>query len=150
MFLGEYPHSLDSKGRITIPSRLRSPLKDYCIDQFVVTKGFEPCLYMFAPNEWHQIEKKFRSLPIMKARSRALQRIFFSGAAIVDCDAQGRVLIPKTLLDYGQISRDVMIMGVSSRIEIWTPEKYREQVQDKFQDSYGQIAEEMMTDFENE
>ena len=146
MFYGEFPHSMDSKGRITIPSRLRSPLKDYCVDQFVVTRGFEPCLYMFAPGEWHQIEKKFRSLPFMKSKTRALQRSFFSGASIVDCDAQGRILVPKTLLDYAKISKDVLIVGVSSRIELWAPEQYQAQMQDM--EAYAKTAEELMTDIE--
>lgn len=146
MFYGEFPHSMDSKGRITIPSRLRSPLKDYCVDQFVVTRGFELCLYMFAPSEWHQIEKKFRSLTIFKSKTRALQRSFFSGASIVDCDAQGRILIPKTLLDYAKIMKDVLIVGVSTRIELWAPEHYQEQMQDR--DAYAKTAEELMTDFE--
>lgn len=146
MFYGEFPHSMDSKGRITIPSKLRSPLKDYCVDQFVVTRGFDLCLYMFAPSEWHQIDKKFRSLPITKSSSRALQRSFFSGASIVDCDAQGRILIPKILLDYAKILKDVLIVGVSSRIELWAPEHYQAQMQDR--EAYAKTAEELMTDLE--
>lgn len=143
MFLGEYPHTIDSKFRITIPSKLRSPLKDYCIDQFVVTRGFEPCLFMFAPNEWHQINKKFCSLPLTNEKSRLLQRIFFSGAAILDCDSQGRVLIPKNLFDYAAIVKDVVIIGSSNRIEIWSPENYKKFVQEAIQDSYAKIAEEL-------
>ena len=143
MFFGEHPHSIDSKGRLIIPVKLRSPLKDFCIDQFVITRGFDPCLYMFAPNEWHQIDKKFRALPITKAKSRALQRLFFSGASIVDCDKQGRILIPKHLLDYAVIEKDVMVVGLSSRIEIWAKEKWKNEY-DNVKESYSQIAEELM------
>jgi MraZ protein len=143
MFLGEYPHSIDSKSRITIPSKLRSPLKDYCIDQFVVTRGFEPCLFMFAPNEWHQLNKQLSSFPLTNEKSRSLQRMFFSGAGIVDCDAQGRILVPKNLLDHAQISRDVIIIGASNRIEIWSPENYKKYVQDMISGSYAKIAEEL-------
>ncbi|EKD28115.1 MAG: Protein mraZ, partial [uncultured bacterium] len=82
MFFGEHPHVIDLKGRLIIPAKLRSPIKDYCIDQFVVTRGFDPCLYMFAPSEWHQIDKKFRSMKLItKSKTRALQRLFFSGTA---------------------------------------------------------------------
>lgn len=147
MFFGEYPHTIDVKSRLIIPSRLRSPIKDYCIDQFVVTRGFDPCLWMFAPNEWHQIDKKFRSLPITKAKSRSLQRLFYSGASIVECDRQGRILIPRTLLEYGEIEKEVMVVGVSSRIEIWAVDKWKMEFE-KSKDSYSEIAEDLI-DFEN-
>jgi MraZ protein len=148
MFFGEHPHSIDSKGRLTIPSRLRAPLKDYSIDQFVVTRGFDPCLYMFAPGEWHQIDKRFRALKLLtKAKSRALQRLFFSGAAIVDCDRQGRILIPRHLLDYAGVNKDVMVVGLSSRIEIWPLEGWKTEY-DRLKDSYADLAEELM-DLEN-
>lgn len=144
MFFGEHPHSIDSKGRLIIPSKLRSPLKEYCIDQFVVTRGFDKCLYLFAPSEWHQIDKKFRSLKLLtKSKSRALQRLFFSGTAIVDCDKQGRVLIPKTLIDYAEIKKDVMVVGLSSRIEIWAQENWVAEYEN-LKESYSDLAEEMI------
>ena len=144
MFFGEHPHTIDAKGRLIIPSKLRSPLKDYCIDQFVVTRGFDPCLYMFAPNEWHQIDKRFRSLKLLtKMKSRALQRLFFSGAGIVDCDRQGRILIPRHLMDYAGVVKDVMIVGLSSRIEIWAIERWKAEYE-RLKDSYSELAEELM------
>lgn len=145
MFYGEYEHSIDDKGRLIIPSKLRSPIKDHCIDQFVVTRGFDShkCLYLFAPTEWSRIEKQFRSLPITQSKSRDFLRMFFSGAAVLDCDKQGRVLVPKKLLDYGGIEKDVMIIGVSSRFEIWDLNTWNTYIEEK-RDSFSEMAENVV------
>ncbi len=143
MFYGEFEHAIDEKGRLSIPSRLRSPLRDAVIDQFVITRGFEKCLYMFAPNDWHRVEKQFRALPITKTKSRAFLRMFFSGASLVDCDKQGRVLVPKNLLDHAGIEKDVMIVGVSSRIEIWNKKDWKDYFENTKQ-QYAEMAEQLI------
>lgn len=141
---GEYKHSTDNKGRLIIPAKLRSPTKETSIDQFVVTRGFdkERCLYMFPPLEWQKIEKKLRALPINKSSSRSVLRIFFSGASIVDCDRQGRVLIPKKLLEFSEVKSDAVIVGVSTRLEIWAAEKWNSYYETA-QDDYANLAEEL-------
>jgi len=148
MFFGEHEHILDSKGRLTVPSKLRSPLNDFCIEQFMVVRGFERCLYMFAPSEWNQIDKHFRSFKnFAKKKTRSLQRQFFSGAVPVDCDRQGRILIPKYLLKYAQIEKNVVLLGVSSRIEVWSQDNWISEF-DREQKDYAELAEDLIIDFE--
>ena len=148
MFYGEHEHILDSKGRLTIPLKLRAPLKDFCIDQFVVVRGFETCLYMFAPSEWHVIDKNFRSFKhFTKKKSRLLQRKFFAGASPVDCDKQGRILIPKYLLKYAGIEKNVVLVGASSRIEVWSKDNLKEEMASVENADYSELVEGLM-DFE--
>ncbi len=148
MFFGTHEHILDTKGRLTVPSKLRSPLNDFCIEQFMVVRGFEPCLYMFAPSEWNQINKQFRSFKhFAKKKSRSLQRQFFSGAVPVDCDKQGRILIPKYLLKYAQIEKNVVLIGASSRIEVWSKEQWQEEFNAGNQ-GYAELVEDLDIDFE--
>ena len=143
-FYGEFEHSIDNKGRLIVPSRLRSPIRDYFIEKFFITPGFDEarCLYLFPPEEWQKIEKKFLSLPINKSRNRAVHRLFFSGAFVADCDKQGRILIPKKLLEYGEIEKDVMIVGVSSRLEVWALAKWKIYM-DQVKTDYADMAENL-------
>lgn len=140
MFIGSYQHSLDSKGRLSIPARFREELGQ----RFVVTKGLDECLFGFPLKEWAQQEQALRSLPLARGDARAFSRLFFSGAAEVEADAQGRVIIPPQLRAYARIERDVVVIGVSTRIEIWDAGAW-ENYRTKAEDSYEEIAEKVVT-----
>ncbi|MCK5706947.1 MAG: division/cell wall cluster transcriptional repressor MraZ [Candidatus Aureabacteria bacterium] len=143
MFYGEYEHTVDEKGRLIVPSKLRAPMKDNFIDRFFVTRGFEKCLFIFAEQEWRRIEEKFRQLPITKSVARSLARNFYSAACESDCDKQGRILIPKRLLDYAGLQKEVIIIGVSKRIEVWDKENWKI-YSEKSLENYEQAAEDIV------
>lgn len=119
---GEYNHSVDTKGRMIIPSKLREELGA----SFIITKGIDGCLFAYPNDEWELFEGKLSKLPTTNKDSRNLKR-FFQGSA-VDCevDNQGRVLIPATLRNFAGITKDVTIIGVGERAEIWSKEKWDE------------------------
>ena len=122
MFYGEHEHSIDRKGRLIIPSKFREVSKDHYVERFFVTRGLDSCLFVFTEDEWRKQESKFKSVSFTKTESRKFNRLYFSGASEIECDKQGRILIPKYLKDYAAIKRDVMIIGVSNRIEVWSRE----------------------------
>lgn len=110
---GEYQHTLDAKGRLFIPAKLREELGD----SFVVTKGLDQCLFLYPQEAWNSLEDKIRQLPMSKSRN--LQRFFLSAAADVSVDKQGRIVVPPVLRDYAKLDHDVTIIGVLERAEIW-------------------------------
>lgn len=118
MLIGEYQHNIDPKGRVIVPAKFREDLGE-C---FYVTKGLDGCLFVLSPTEWGRLQAKIMAMPISKARG--LQRFFFSGAAEVEPDKQGRILIPQQLRDYAHITRDVTVIGASTRAEIWDTESW--------------------------
>jgi MraZ protein len=115
MFFGEHIHNIDDKGRLIIPSKFRESLGG----QFVLTKGLDCCLFVFSMEEWENFEGKLKSLPVSDKNARAFTRFFFAGAADCELDRQGRATIPASLRKYAKISREVTIIGVSNRLEIW-------------------------------
>ena len=125
MFYGEYEHTIDRKGRIIIPSKFRDVFKEQFAEKLYVTRGLDKCLFVFTEEEWKTTEQKFKSMSFTKAVSRTFNRLFFSGAADISCDKQGRILLPQYLKEYAGIKRDVMIVGVSNRIERWSKEEWR-------------------------
>lgn len=136
MFMGEYNHTIDAKNRLIIPSKFREALGD----EFVVTKGLDGCLFVYDNREWAAFEEKLKSLPLTNKDARAFVRFFLAGAAGVEVDKQGRILLPSVLKDFAQISKDVVLIGVASRIEIWSREKWEEE--SSYDDMEG-IAEHM-------
>ena len=120
MFMGEYNHTIDAKGRLIVPSKFREALGD----TFVVTKGLDGCLFVYDNEEWQAFEEKLRSLPITNKEARQFARFFLAGAAEVEVDKQGRILVPHILREFAQISKDVVLIGVASRIEIWSKERF--------------------------
>ena len=120
MLIGEYQHSIDAKGRINFPAKLREELGA----QFVITKGLDNCLFVYRMEEWRTLEEKTRSLPTSKARQ--IQRFLFAGAALAEPDKQGRVLIPQKLREYAGLGEDVTVVGVSTRAEIWDTARWNE------------------------
>lgn len=138
MFMGEYQHSLDPKSRLIVPSKFREGLGQ----NFVITKGLDNCLFVYPMDEWLVIEKKLKSLPFTKADARAFVRFFFSGANECELDKQGRMLLPSNLREYAKLDKDVVIIGVSSRIEIWSKEVWENYSQNEEMD-YEEIAEKL-------
>lgn len=122
MFIGEYQHAIDSKNRIIIPSKFREELGD----AFILTKGLDGCLYVYPMEEWKLLESKLKRLPLTNRNARAFVRFFFSGANEVNVDRQGRALVPQNLLEYASINKEIVSIGVSTRIEIWSKEKWKE------------------------
>ena len=120
MFMGEYNHTIDTKGRLIIPSKFREALGD----TFVVTKGLDGCLFVYDNEEWSAFEEKLKALPITNKEARQFVRFFLAGAAEVEVDKQGRILVPNILREFAQISKDVVLIGVASRIEIWSKERF--------------------------
>lgn len=139
MFMGEYQHSVDTKGRLIIPSKFR----DYLVDGFVITRGLDNCLFGYTMDEWRKLEEKLTSLPMTKKDTRAFARFFFSGAAEVEIDKQGRINIPSHLLDYAKLSKECVIIGVSSRIEIWAKDAWSQYFADS-EASFDEIAENLI------
>lgn len=143
MFYGEYLHSIDRKGRLILPARFREAAKAHFIEKFFVTRGLDKCLFMFSEEEWRTQESKFKAIPFTKQEARTFNRLYFSGAVEVISDKQGRILIPQYLKDFAQIKKDVMIVGVSNRIEIWAKDKWQEFYGSSRQ-SFEEIAEKLM------
>ena len=115
-FRGEYSHSIDAKGRLISPAKFRELLGE----QFVVTKGFDGCLFVFAQEGWDKFEEKLQSLPMDKPEARMLGRFFIAGAIDAETDKQGRILIPANLLQHAGIEKEAVIAGVGNRAEIWS------------------------------
>ena len=120
LFIGEYRHSLDTKGRVIVPAKFRDGLGD----KFVITKGLDGCLFAYSKEEWTNFENKIKTLPLTNKDARAFVRFFFSGAVECEIDKQGRTLIPPMLRDYATLNKDLVIIGVSTRVEIWSQEKW--------------------------
>ena len=120
MLTGEYQYVLDPKGRLNFPARLREELGD----RFVVTKGLDGCLFVYGMEEWQRILEKLKELPLSSARH--LQRFLASGAAEVELDKQGRILVPGMLREFAKIDKEVIFAGLLTRIELWSKERYEE------------------------
>lgn len=136
MFMGEYNHTLDAKGRLIVPSKFREQLGD----EFVVTKGLDGCLFVYPLSEWSKIEEKFRDIPLTTKDARKFARFFFAGAASCELDKQGRALIPNVLREYASIGKEVVSVGVLNRVEIWDKDKWQE---NNSYDDMDEIAEHM-------
>ncbi len=145
MFYGEYEHAMDRKGRLIIPSKFREVFKENYVERFFVTRGLDTCLFVFAEDEWKKQEGRFRTLSFTNREARQFNRIFFSGACEVTCDRQGRILVPQYLKDFARIKSDVMIVGVSSRMEIWAKDQWQE-FYSNTKDSFEKIAENIFND----
>lgn len=143
MFYGEYQHSIDRKGRLILPSKFRETAKNNFIEKFFVTRGLDKCLFMFSEEEWRSQESKFKAISFTKQEARTFNRLYFSGAVEVVADKQGRILLPAYLKDFALIKRDVVVVGVSNRIEIWSRDKWEEFYGNSRQ-SFEEIAEKLM------
>jgi len=115
MFIGEYNHNLDDKGRVAVPAKFRAMLKGGA----VVTKGLDGCLFLYAKKEWQELAVKLSKLPIGPANSRAFSRSMLAGAMEVDFDNQGRIMLPEYLRKFAGLKKKLIIAGLYSRLEIW-------------------------------
>ncbi|RMD59747.1 transcriptional regulator MraZ [Candidatus Parcubacteria bacterium] len=118
MFIGEYTHNLDSKGRLAVPAKFRQQLKEGA----VVTRGLDSCLFLYPRRQWEQLAKKLAGLPM---RARAFSRLMLAGAMDVFLDSQGRINLPDYLLEYATLKKKVVIAGLYDRLEIWDEEQWR-------------------------
>ena len=122
MFMGEYTHAIDAKGRIILPADFRQELGV----SFIITKGLDKCLFLYGQQAWDELAAKLRALPLVKPEARAVVRFFFSGARQLECDKQGRFLVPANLRNHAGIilKQDVVLTGVDNRIEVWNKEQW--------------------------
>ena len=121
MLIGEYEHSLDAKGRLIMPAKLRTDMGE----KFIITKGLDGCLFVFSQNEWSNFESKLKELPLTNKNARDFVRFFLSGATECEIDKQGRFLLVITLREYAEIIKEVIIIGVGTRLEIWNKDKWK-------------------------
>lgn len=138
MFIGEYQYSMDSKGRIIIPSDLRYELGE----KFILTKGLDNCLFIYTKTEWKNFEEKLKTLPLTNSNARKFIRFFFAGAVERETDKQGRILIPSNLREYANLDKSAVFIGVSNRIEVWNEEKWST-YNDKDELNANELAEQM-------
>lgn len=138
LFIGEYEHSVDSKGRVIMPVKLRDDIGE----KFIVTKGLDGCLFAYSQTEWNNFEEKLKTLPLTNKNARDFVRFFLSGAVECEIDKQGRFLIPGNLREYATLEKEIIIIGVGTRIEIWNKEEWKKYSSDE-NISADEIAENM-------
>lgn len=137
MLTGEYQHNMDQKGRVTVPSKFREDLGD----KFYVCRGLDGCLFLLSQSQWDSLVEKVAAIPL--AQGKGIQRYFFSGAAEVEPDKQGRILLPGHLREYAGLVRDVTIAGVSNRAEIWDTARWEENDALLTSEAIGQAMDEL-------
>ena len=121
MLIGEFEHSLDAKGRLIMPAKIREDIGD----KFIITKGLDGCLFGFSKKEWDNFEEKLKTLPLTNKNARDFVRFFLSGATECEVDKQGRFLIAGNPREYASLAKDAVITGVGTRIEIWNKDKWK-------------------------
>lgn len=136
MFMGEYSHSIDTKGRLIIPAKFRELLGE----EFVLTKGLDGCLSIYPMEEWKAFEEKLKALPLTNKNARTFSRFFVAGATTCELDKQGRILVPVTLREFAGLEKDVVLTGNITRIEIWSKQKW---IENSNYDDMDAIAEDM-------
>ncbi len=142
MWYGEYIHNLDKKDRFILPSKFRQQVKSKRIKTFYLTRGLDGCLFMFCQEEWRKLEDEFKALSFTKQQARYFNRLYFSGAYQVFPDTQGRILIPDYLKEYAGIKKDITIVGISNRIEIWDKSRW-DQFYEKNRKDFEKMAEDI-------
>lgn len=139
MFMGEYQHNIDTKGRMIVPAKFREELGE----RFIVTRGLDTCLFVYPMDEWKILEQKMKSLPLTKKDARAFTRFFFSGAVECEVDKQGRINIPQPLRTYATLDKECVVIGVSNRLELWHADLWNEYITESEQ-SFAEIAENLL------
>jgi len=139
MFMGEYHHTIDDKGRLTIPSKIRYELGE----TFVVTRGLDGCLFVYPKNVWDNIVRKYQELPNVKD-ARNFMRFFLSGATDTQFDKQGRINIASPLIKYAELQKDCVVIGVGDRLEIWSEDRWNSFI-DENEDNLSDIADNLFS-----
>lgn len=138
MFMGEYHHNIDDKGRLIIPSKFRNELGE----KFIVTRGLEECLFVYSISEWNEIINKLKQLPFTNKDARLFMRMFMSGATECELDKNGRINIPTTLAKYASLDKECVVIGVNERLEIWSSSKFDNFFNENI-DNFSDIAENL-------
>lgn len=141
LFMGEYHHNIDDKSRLVLPSKFRNLLGS----SFIVTRGFEKCLYVYSIAEWEKLENQLKTLPFTKKDARTINRFFFSGAAECEFDSQGRTCLTSPLVSYAGLSRECVVIGANDRIEIWDKKLWEDYMADN-NDKLSDLAENLFMD----
>ena len=139
MFMGEYNHIIDAKGRLIIPARFRELLGE----EFILTKGLDGCLSIYPMDAWEAFETKLRALPLTNKNARTFTRFFVAGATNCELDRQGRILVPQTLREFADLEKEVVLTGNLDRIEIWSKEKWSENCNFDDMDSIAESMQDM-------
>ena len=139
MFMGEYTHIIDAKGRLIIPARFRELLGE----EFILTKGLDGCLSIYPMDAWEAFETKLRALPLTNKNARTFTRFFVAGATNCELDRQGRILVPQTLREFAGLEKEVVLTGNLDRIEIWSKEKWSENCNYDDMDSIVESMQDM-------
>ena len=139
MFMGEFQHSIDAKGRLIVPSKLREKLGE----KFVVTRGLDGCLFGYPLSEWEKLEEKLNEMPLAKKDARTFVRFFYSAGTECEIDKQGRINIPVTLRNHADLTKSCVIIGVSNRIEIWDETRWQA-FSEEAEENFDEIAETMI------
>ena len=134
--MGEYAHNIDRKGRLIMPAKFREDLGEHV----VVNRGLDGCLYVYTSSQWEAVYKKLSTLPSTNKDARMFQRMMLSKAAEVDLDSQGRILIPRTLIDLAGLEKECLIVGMANHLEIWSKERWT-QLEEEQSDSFEEAAE---------
>lgn len=138
MFIGEYSHNLDQKGRLAVPKKFRTDLSKGA----VVTRGLDNCLFLYTKTEWKKLAEKLASLPFAQANTRAFARLMLAGAMDVKVDKQGRIMIPEYLRTFAGLKKNTVVAGLYNRLELWDQKKWAE-YKNKTEASSNEIAEQM-------
>jgi len=142
-FLGEYECRLDAKSRFLLPAGLRKQIDPVAKEEFVMNRGFEGCLVLYPVNEWEKITSRMRKLNLFTEKARRFFRQFHNGATSISLDSNGRVLVPKTLIKYGELKKDVVLFAYANRIEVWAKDEYEAEMAEHT-DDFAALAEDVM------
>ena len=143
MLIGEYHHNIDEKGRLIIPTKFRDEIGS----NFIITRGLDGCLFIYAMDTWNKIVSKLQTLPFTKKDARTFNRFFLSSATTIEFDRQGRINIPSNLITYANIKKECTIIGVNDRLEVWATEKFNTLIEDNI-DAIEEVAENLFEGFD--
>ena len=141
MLMGEFQHNIDVKGRLAMPSKLRESLGV----KFILTKGLDGCIFVYGQDEWNTLVEKLKKLTMVKKSARSVARYFFSSASEVECDKQGRILIPAVLRTHANLEKSVIVVGVGTRAEIWSETAWND-CTDAIDEDVTSMMEELFDD----
>jgi MraZ protein len=141
--IGEYEVRIDVKGRIMLPAALKRQISSEAMDKFVINRGFENCIVLYPINEWKHISEEVNRLNLYNKKNREFVRYFYRGATELTLDATNRLLLPKPLLEYAKVGKDLILFAFSNRVEVWAKEVYEKLMKDEPED-FANLAEEVM------
>jgi MraZ protein len=144
-FIGEYEATLDAKGRFLLPSGFKKQLPDSGGDSFVINRGFEPCLSLYTSKSWKPIFSQLSELNDFEPKVRQFRRYFLNGATQVELDSAGRILVPKNLLEYAGLEKDIVLVSAIDKIEIWDKTKYQQFFETFSPEAFSDLAKEVMS-----